>query len=285
MTYHGIAGVDGVEPIGAVLRVGIRKPGSGEFRQPINRDRFYIAMPRVDSTNERPLHPGFVWYHKHEAEKRQLVKCVIVHATVTEAFSYYLQAWRLPVAKADHPPRGAACTGDGVDATRWDPKAQEFRQIRCPNERCEYRLGRAKTPKPCKPFARLLFRPVWTDAPLPTPLMKFETRSWNSTKAILGLFKHLEDQARNLGVESPSLYGFPFSLQLSEEANKAEGTRYPVVRPTPLIDVQSFLVSQRQAAIHVEKVASMLDAREHDHESISVANRELGPSPATDGAT
>lgn len=281
--YSGIDGLQGIEPVGAVLRIGRKKPGSGQNRAPEHRDRFYVVMPREDSTGGRPEHPAFGAFNRAEPDKRKLVRCVLVHGTVTEAWSHYLQAWRLPNAEA--PATGPACHGDGVDATRFDPKTGGTRQIHCPHDKCGYRQGNRPA---CKPFARLLFRPAWYDgSPLPTPLMKFETRSWNTVKAIVGMFKHLLEQARHLGVESPSLYGFPFSLQLGEETRKAQGgqpgRKYPVVRPSPLVDVQSFLISQKAASDHIGRVATMLDQSEHDPDVVRVANRELS-APATDGA-
>ena len=55
-------------------------------------------------------------------------------------------------------------------------------------------------------------------------------------------------QAANLGVESGwSWYGFRFSIHLTEQTSRERQSRFPVLRFTPEISVQSFLLAQAES--------------------------------------
>jgi hypothetical protein len=243
--YTEIAGVEGREPVGAVLSVGTKKPG---MKQPVDRDRFYFKLPKVDGTGCRPDHPAFAAYNAAPPEKRRMVRAVVVHARREEWSTAGLVNHIM--AGDPTPNKRPWCTGDGVEATRWDRKIGNYRTIQCPHDRCEYRQdpGGGK-PIPCKPLLRVLFQPVWAPgSPLPTPLTELDARSWHGTNNMVGMWRHVEQQSIHLGVDGGwSWYAFPFSIHLTEQRNKDRGTNYPVLRFTPEVSVQSFLLAQAES--------------------------------------
>ena len=238
--YTEIAGVEGREPVGAVLSVGTRKSATAA---PSDRDRFYIKLPKTDGTKTRPEHPAFAAYHKAEPEHRRVVQAVVVHGRreewTTAGLMHYAQ-------KGDPTPNGRPwCTGDGQEATRWDRAAGAYRTIACPHDRCEYRQGREPL---CKPLLRVLFQPVWAaGSKLPTPLMELDAKSWHGAQNMAGMIRHVEEQARHLGVpDGWSWYGFRFSIHLTEQTSRERQSRFPVLRFTPEVSVQSFLLAQAE---------------------------------------
>lgn len=240
--YTEIAGVEGREPIGAVLTIGTRKSATSA---PTDRDRFYFKLPRVDSSKTRPDHPSFAPYNAAPPERRKVINAVVVHATLagwcTSSLIHYSQ-------KGDPTPNARPwCIGDGARATRWDRKSSEYRDIPCPNERCEYRLG---TSAACKPILRVLLQPTWPASAdgrsLPSPLTELDSHSWHSTSNMVGMIRHVQEQARQLGIEDGawSWYGFPFAIQLTEQTSREKQSRFPVLRFSPSVGVQDFLLSQ-----------------------------------------
>ena len=73
---------------------------------------------------------------------------------------------------------------------------------------------------------RLLFQPVWQSDKLPTPLMKFTSQSWHTISGLVGMFEHIAEQAAQLGVESPSLYGMPFEMVLVTKTDPVKRHRF-----------------------------------------------------------
>jgi hypothetical protein len=96
---------------------------------------------------------------------------------------------------------------------------------------------------------RVLFQPVWAvGSPLPTPLCELDSHSWHSTANMAGMLRHVEEQARHLGVpDGWSWYGFRFSIHLTEQTSRERQSRFPVLRFTPEISVQSFLLAQAES--------------------------------------
>lgn len=273
---RGIEGVEGREPVGAILRVGQKLNAKSA---PRDRDRFFIARPWQSGDKIRPLHHGFAKYNAAALEHRTDIDAVLVHATEEECLHYQLSAWRLPGQRP--PPKGPACRGDGLVAIR--QIGEDSREITCPNRQCEYRVGLQPT---CKPLLRALFRPIWPEregkSVFPTPLMRFESRSWNTVEAWVGFFRHIREQAHHLGVERPSLYGFRFQISLTEKTSPvAGGRKFPVVTPTPSTDVQSFLIEQGRRRQQLEAApVGMLDPASHDPDEAAVVEVELSGAPA-----
>ena len=234
----GIKGLEGREPIAAAVTIGIKKGGSG---YPVERDRFHVVNPR-EADGVRALHPAFASFNAAGADNRKVLLGNLVHASQQACFEYQLKA---QVIGSAHPDRKPACVGDGIHAVRWEgPDPDDFMQIKCPNERCEFRLTE---PPKCKPFARLLFRLRWQDGVnLPTPLVKYTTGSWNTTANLLGFFEHIDRVARELGLEQYTLFGFPFILTLQDQTKASTKSRFPVVHISPEQDPVQFFMAQRQ---------------------------------------
>lgn len=244
--FHGIDGLAEREPVGAVLTVG-RKGAGGA---PTDNDRFWIVS-RHEQNGVRPLHPAFAKFNEADPAKRQTIAGNIVHADPLDAAEWRLSAMQLGGEWPNHPQRKPACEGDGVRARRLyaigrDGEPDDYREISCPNELCEFRQGNA--PK-CKPFGRIYFRPrwnkAWEDGGFPTPLMIWANHSWNSTDALAGFFRHVIHQAEQLGLESWSVYGLPFTLTLGRKTKPQERRSFPVVSITPDCDLIDFFQAQR----------------------------------------
>ena len=249
--YDKIEGLTPRDPIGAVLTVGTKGPKGN----PTETDRFYFKS--ADSVNigeqlVKPLHPAFAAYNGAEPIKRQSISGNIVHASRSEAFQASLSAQVLGAAwkhfpKA-HPNRLPICTGDGKKATRLygigEDGAEDWREIECPNDLCAFRQGATKA---CKPSVRFLFRPRWKDGvTLPTPLTLLLSHSWHNASRLLGFFEHVEQQARQLGLEKFSLYGLPFLLTLGSKTKPSAGARFPVLSISPDTDLIAFFLAQRE---------------------------------------
>ena len=233
-TIKGLAGRD---PIGAVVSIGVKDKNRGF---PTETDRWHIVQPR-DDAGVRPLHPGFQSFNAAPPEKRKVLRGNLVHASQTACFEHHLKA---QVLRGAHPNKRPACIGDGVHATRWeggDP--DDFMNIKCLNELCEYRLT---TPPKCKPFMRMLFRLRWPDGvALPTPLVKFTSGSWNTTANFLGFFEYMHSTAKELGIENYTFFGFPFLLTLHRQTKASSRSAFPVVTISPEEDPVSFFMRQR----------------------------------------
>jgi len=250
----GITGLEGREPIGAAVTIGVKKGGSG---YPTETDRWHIVQPREEA-GVRPLHPAFAAFNGAPPEKRKVLRGNLVHASRSQCFEYQLKN-QSNKQIGMHPDRRPFCVGDGVHAQRWSGDGpDDFLEIKCPHDRCEFRLT---TPPQCKPWARLLFRLRWPDGnPLDTPLVKFTTGSWytvgnlygerldQETGRIIksGLLGYLETVAGELGLEQYSLFGFPFLLTLTRQTKRSHKTAFPVVTFSPEIDPVEFFLLQRK---------------------------------------
>ena len=236
-----IAGSKGSEPIGVVLSAGIKKQGSGF---PIEKEHYHLVQPREDN-GRRPHHPAFGAFNQAPSEKRRTVRGNLVHASKEECFEGYLRKQTGPATIGMHPNRRPFCQGDGVHAIRWmGDEADNFVDMKCPNEQCEYRLT---APATCKPFSRILFRLRWPDGnPLPPMLCKYTSGGWFTYSNILGFFDYLERSARELGLAQYSLFGFPFTLTLVQQTKASAKTRFPVTVITPEADPVEFFAQQAE---------------------------------------
>jgi hypothetical protein len=256
-----IAGTEGREPVGCVLSCGVKKPGGG---YPIEKDRYHIVVPREDN-GRRVHHPAFSGFNSAVPDKRKMIRGNLVHATKADCYEGYLRNQvgpKPPSGPGAHPNRMPFCTGDGVHAVRWlGDEADNFQDIKCPNERCEFRLT---APPTCKPFTRLLFRIRWPDGnPLPSLLCKFTSGGWNTYCNVLGLFDYLEKTAANIGLEHYNLFGFPFTMTLIQQTKPSEKTKFPVTIITPEADPVEFFArqSERIKLAQDSQVVSIEDQR------------------------
>jgi len=240
--HEGIKDLQGREPIGAHVTIG-KKQARGF---PQERDRWHIVNPR-GADGIKAYHPAFNVFNTAAAEKRKVLRGVLVHSSQSECFEHYLKAQLIHTPA--HPNMHPQCIGDGKTATRWSFNgADEFDEIACPHEKCEFRQPVSNTQgAPCKPWGMLLFRLRWQEGvSMPTPLVKYSTGSWNTVANLKGFFEHMANAARNLGIEDPKLFGMPFLLTLQEQTSAAKKSRFPVVHITPEIDPFEFFMNQRE---------------------------------------
>jgi hypothetical protein len=243
---RGIKGLKGRDPIGAVLTVGIKHREKG---YPIEKDRFHIVLPREDN-GVRHYHPAFESFNHAQPEDRKVIRGNLVHAGITDCFEYHLKAQVLMKA---HPDRKPCCIGDGKNAERWmGGEPDNFQDIKCLNELCEFRqktIGRndREMPPLCMPWMRVAFRLRWKDgSKLPTPLVKYNSKGWNTTANFKGFFDLIAENAKHLGLETYTLFGFPFIMTLADQTKASSKTRFPVVTITPEIDPIEFFMRQRE---------------------------------------
>ena len=259
--YHGIAGLEGREPVGAVVTIGVKDRQRGH---PIEKDRFHIVNPNEEN-GFRQRHPAFKSFNDAAPEHRKMIRGNLVHAQKELCFEHHLKA---QVLKTAHPNRMPCCVGDGEKATRWMGGASDnFKQIECPHDKCEFRLTK---PPLCKPFMRFLFRIRWNKDSLPTPLMKYTSGSWNTTRNFKGFFEHIENAAQNLGLNDYTLFGFPFIMTLGDKTKPSDKSRFPVVTISPEIDVIEFFGQQREKIrqLSVSVPVALIEAPESTDEVI-----------------
>lgn len=278
------------EPVGAVLRIG-KKNDRGV---PIERDRFYIALPHEDSSGKRPEHPSFAAFNKAAPDQRRHIRANLVSGSLRDAFDLQRYAYRLPKPPYDPPPnKRPGCEGDGKVAVRYVDG--DFRNIPCPGDLCEFAQAGM-----CKVRLAILFRPRWSDTRWPASLMRYASHAEHNLASIYGLFDHVADVAFSLDLidEKPyetegylalekagiPVFGMPFSMTLTERTNKQKGTRFPVVQFAPDGDLVGWLagVLQQRRELGGARDALLLSAgmqpasvAEDDDDVIDVDHREL----------
>lgn len=284
---RGIAGLEGREPVMAVLTLG-RKALPGDVQDglakrpgiPILRERLFLMDPDPLPISgiqggARRKHPRFVAFnaeHRYSGEQitneeRSNVTGRLVHATEEECWHYNLRSYTDPKEKKT-PSRRPWCEGDGERARRivWNASDEEtVMDVPCPHEKCPFRQPRpnprGRMPKPplCKPHATLLFRIEWegraAEAGMPTGTVKWTTQSWHSIRNVLGFFRRIHDAAASLGMApgSYSLLGLKFELSVQPRtSSKDEGRRFPVVRVVGTDDPLLFLLGDAERRQRLE---------------------------------
>lgn len=234
-----IDGITGREPIGAALTIGVKDRQRGF---PTEKDRFHLVMPH-EADGRREHHPAFSFFNGAQADKRRVILGNLVHRTKAECFEYHLKAQ--VCGKTGHPDKRPCCVGDGKKAVRWmGDTPDNFAEIKCPNDKCEYRLT---TPPSCKPWMRFLFRVRWNNKAHPAMLVKFTSGSWNTISNFVGFFDYLDRLANELGVQDATLLGLPFTLTLVERTKASAQRRFPTVSISPDIDPVEWMQRQREA--------------------------------------
>lgn len=268
--YTDLEGVEGRVPVGATITIGTK----GDKGAPVDRDRFYIKSPKQDSSKSKPNHPMFAAYNGAPADRRRALTLAVVHEHRREWITSARIAYRVKSA----PPMSDKrpwCVGDGRQATRYDHKSNAFADIACPNERCQFAQG--VSPE-CKPILRIYAQPVWPVSAdgrsLPSVLCSVASHSWHGVSNAIGMIEHVEAQARHLGIESFSWYGFTFSMLLTEQTNVEKRSKFPVLVFSPACDVQEWLLSQARrrdelAAAYTVRPAALTEATEHSGETIA----------------
>ena len=244
--YTSIAGLVGRDPVGAVVTVGKK----GDNGAPTDRDRFYfkqVFAQDVGGVLRKGEHPAFAAYNSAAPDKRRILRGNLVHASIDDWFEAGLAAQTLK-GFPSHPKKIPTCCGDGRKATRFYGKKEDgsddFRVIDCPNDLCFARQGKSKE---CKPAMRFLFRVNWNEGiALPKILVRLVSHSWNSAANFQGMFDYIRDQAAAFGLADFSVFGIPFSINLTEKTNPEEKSRFPVLTITPECDLQDYFVWQRK---------------------------------------
>ena len=237
---RGIAGLEGREPVGVVLSLGIKNARG----IPTEKDRLHLVVPH-EADGRRPHHAGFAAFNSAPPEKRQMIRGNLIHANETECFQFNLRA---QVAKTlglrGHPNRRPVCEGDGVRAVRWSGvEPDDFSEVPCPNQACPARMTE---PAECKPFARLLFRLRWPDGnPLPAVVAKYTTGGWNTAANLKGFFEQIARTAHQIGLSHYTLFGLPFTLSLHQQTKPAAKSRFPVLAISPDCDLIEFFARQQ----------------------------------------
>lgn len=216
-----------------------RKPDTGFGI--LDKDRFFLVNARADGKGKdarRALHPAFASFNalppdqskegveRHNATRRVL-RGYIVHAREEDA---YWSNYRAQLLQGHQCPSGApSCEGNGEVARRWMRDREEYVSIACPGAKCEFQQpaignnGKKQRPA-CTPYGILVFQLRFSNAPCLTA--KYESRGFESVGAMEGLFKSVREQAAVLGVESPNLYGLPFTMDWSARSSAQAGTKW-----------------------------------------------------------
>jgi hypothetical protein len=290
--YSGIAGLEGKEPYGVVLSIGIKNDQGGFPRE---KDRFHLLEPlpqrvKVKGRTEliRRHHPRFHAFNSADKAMRRMVTCQIVHKQRDACFEHKLLNYRVK-GRPHHPNNLPFCTGDGVTASRYVGLVDghpSFDRITCPHDRCEFRQaptlpdGR-EGPKACKPWMKLLFRLVWANSKMPTAECLFTSGSWNNAKHALGFFDNLHAKAvMVLGNGRPySLGGYRFTLTLGEKTNAQRQSIYPVVTFAPIHDPIEFFTAQLDRMQRLEQLFGAETSPLLEHEPARDAQEYLSHNP------
>lgn len=230
-------GVKGKQPIGACVTIGT-KSGSGAM---IDKDRFYIKKPFANENNLKDNHPAFTPFNEcKDSKKTSVLNCTLVHVDLEDAFRYLRKAQILGNGWPAHPGKAPACMGNGVTAERYfgDPKENAgkvvngctvnergYIQIACPGEQCEFAQG---DKKPCKLSMWLLFELRWKNNVLPSTLCRFASGSeYHTVPNAKGFFDGVVSLMDKLGVKNRSIFGLPFTMEVTMVKKKAK--KFPVV--------------------------------------------------------
>lgn len=251
--FQGIENFTGSPPIGVVVKVGHRVPGSSGAPQDTNR--FYLLTPQAEvakftggrSGRARPWHPAFRSFNELQTRSSDLspseIRGSLAYNTRDDNLRYCRRASKLvntPVARpapgggtlAAPPGHLPACEGDGRRARRFagvgrDGTAQ-YIEIDC-TVNCPF----LQHPDPaCKVMATLYFHLRWPSGSSLLPMLaQWSTRSPQSLEACLGLIEYIEGLAEQLNVSQQCLFGFPFLMSVAKKGGgtKEQPRSYPVV--------------------------------------------------------
>ena len=210
---------------------------------PTQTDKFFIKEKNISyikiknrEVMMRENAPDFVKFNlSDKKELRTELKFIIpypVHmregwASMQDSLNFYLKAQQIKGIK-QHPQLRPHCTGDGIKASQWDGK--EYNDIDCPNFKCEHRKGDSPA---CKPLLQLYLQLQWDlDKPwgtLPTPIVKYESRSWfNLTKKVLPFFRQLHTRAMGLGYNDYTFENLPIKITLTKRRS-TRGSSVPAI--------------------------------------------------------
>lgn len=263
---EGIKSLHVTDPVGAQVTLG--RKGRGV----VEKDRFHIVSPYADANNVRPYLGAFRAFNEAAPEHRRFIRANLIYGKLSQSYTYRLRMRDFPKyeeepkARPNHVP---VCEGNGEVAQRWTRHEDVTRTIVCPDEHCQYRQSE---PPMCKPFSEILFRPHWGKGTMPTPVCRLRSETgWRSAAAIVGFFRQLDEQARELGLQDATFFGFPFTIQLVERTNPVKRQKAWVIVLTPDTDAVSFFQTQRAAIRELQAplpLEAIPDLREREDEPL-----------------
>jgi hypothetical protein len=308
-------GIESREPVGAVLRVGQKNPKSGN---PMDNDKFFICRPqstqhaftkRGGGTFNAPLrelHPDFSKYNKADSAQRAIFRGTFVHATVEEIWRLEYRAISAGIGGSHpvHPDFLPNCSSkDGKVATRLyryrtkgiempkgvtpvdgKPIDEEWGMLKCPAEDCTFRRQGPR----CKVSSWLYFLPRWVGEGggyFPEVLMRWHTGSGANASALRGFFDQTDEWARQIGLQSYSLMGLPFVLNLTMVTSRKAGTRFPLVSISHDGEISEFFARQAErlqlaqgAARSEAELLLPVSATTDDEDAITVDAVDIEPA-------
>jgi hypothetical protein len=275
-----IHGVDGTEPIGAALTIGVKDHRG----VPTQKDWLHIRNPYESPGGRREPHPAFRWWNDLPAEclsggrtdtrspayqahahKRRVVRGIIAHTDWSQCLQQPYLAYRAK-GKPAPPDSRPWCKGDGERAHRYigEKGPDDWRSIACPGEECPHRQSTGRGTD-CKPSTLFLFRLSFSSAVMdryhpPTPVVRFASGGWRTYRAILGLCQSLDRAAASMGLSAYSPLGYAFTLSLQEGTSRKDGgRRYPFVTVSPDESAVDFLLRSQDARDRLSAAALTVD--------------------------
>jgi hypothetical protein len=301
-------GVDAREPVGAVLRVGRKDPRTGN---PTDNDKFFVVSPQTTQREyakksgeayrapHRELHTDFRSYNEATGTQRTVFRGVLVGTGRAQCFRVrYATNKPLGAPYPAHPDFRPSCSSDDAITARrlyyvtangklpssvrrvtdGVPEDETWGELSCPAESCPFRGG--DTPR-CAVQSWLYFMPRWvgkgTGGYMPESLMRFHTSSGNTTGHILGFFQQTDAWARDMGLESYSLIGLPFTLSLAMVHSRKRGRAFPIVSMAHDGQLAEFFAAQR-------RTLELAGGRVVDPTKLLTADMETSETLAEDAA-
>lgn len=264
--FRGIGEIYARKPIGAVLQVGWRRPGTNgkwEFAGSFggggeDKHRCWNIMSAVcDATGKvggkdapiRTPHSAFTRFNTAHPSLCSTIRAVLVNVSEREVYRKKLGAYRAPMDGGHQsPPKGWWCEGDGRNAKRW--VKGEFKNIPCPGSLCEFQQeGSGPRGKGvlCKCNTSLIAQFRWQQQELPQLIFQWDSKSWNNAGYLDGLFKQVDEAAAQLFKYEPGtfpLLGLPITLTLSQKT--APQKRFPVVSCSIDGDMMAWMMQAHQ---------------------------------------
>ena len=259
-------GIKGLEPRrGATVVVANGK--KGEKGAPIERDRFHLVESHENKNKIRAYHAAYAAYNAAAPEKRRTLYGILIHTNPQDTFWHQYQAQQLPVSyyqkmawfKNDgvrpdqqtvaNPNKRPCCAGNGEGARRWmGPGPDDFKDIPCPGQRCEFAIKVGKARPPCGPKMSFMFQLRWMDdfKMLSPATARYDSKGWETIANFLGFFEEIRLAVAALRIKDPVLYGFPFIMSIGDKTKPSEHWNWPVISISPVINPLDFFQRQRE---------------------------------------
>ncbi len=251
--FRGVGEVHKRQPIAAVVEVARRAPGlpgtpeEGKWRFvrpftgiPEGAEYAFNVLQSVTTTTvqrgtkkapARELHPQFAAFNQCAPVHARTLRARFVAWSEKDAWQNYLGAFQSPNNEKEKI-SGWWCRGDAHTAERWDSDEQKFRKIPCPGENCEFqqpKFGFKRDTPHCKPNLKVWAQFNWPDlpdgrpGPMPKVLFQLDSKSWNNTANIQGMFAQIFKIAEPMGYKQGEfpVFNLQFTMNLKERVQGA----------------------------------------------------------------